>query len=124
MIFRRVALLVLVFFCSQQLWAATAMAPGFSGGGGQASEVSVLFQGADHPGLASHHGHHEAADGSAGESCCAADCQCAVSHCLSAYALQQVRLSLFAPSRESEEQYLSFVYPAPVFPLLRPPIAI
>jgi hypothetical protein len=120
---QRLVFLLLLWFCAQQVWAAVPIgAHEVSGADTDHSDMVATHQGEGIPAVPSFHDH--SAEGGVEESCCPTSCQCAISHCLSAIALQQLRVPVLSPSPDERGLYAFSIPSAPVFPLLRPPIAI
>lgn len=119
---RRTVFLLLLWFCAQQAGAAVSIgAHEVSGADTYQSDMVATHHGGEILAVSSFHDHPREAR--AGESCCPTGCQCAISHCLSAIALQQLRVPVLSPSPDERGLYAFFIPSAPVFPLLRPPIA-
>lgn len=120
---RHIVFLLLLWFCAQQVWAAAPIgAHEVSGADTDHSDMVATHHGGDLTAAPSFHDHSR--EGGAEKSCCPTSCQCAISHCLSAIALQQVRVPVLSPSPDERGLYAFSIPSAPVFPLLRPPIAI
>ena len=123
---RRLALLLLVLFAGQQVFAALAPlvpAQHETAGAGivQTAEHRMGHPIAGHPRV--HHATPVTGDATmaGGSDCCQADCQCLLSHCHLA-TLQYPVAENLSPHSSLLSEYCFSVFSPLISPLLRPPI--